>query len=94
MLGCWCTLYDWQLAALRAEVDKLRSKIISQRDASDERVAKLVAETRETNQRSVQERQSFQNERLRLQQLIEAAKKNAEQHSERADVRALPEGHL
>jgi hypothetical protein len=73
--------------ALRAEVDKLRSKIISQRDACDERVAKLVAETRDTNQRSIHERQTFQNDRLRLQQQIDAAKKNAELHSDRADVR-------
>ena len=76
-----------QLLALRQEVEKLRDKVIVQRDACDERVAKAVKEARETNERSLQERTAFQSERLRLNQQIQAEKRVAEKEEERASVR-------
>jgi hypothetical protein len=49
-----------QLADSEATVAKMRDKINSQRDTFDEKVARLMAETRDVNERALRERQSFQ----------------------------------
>ncbi len=52
-----------QVAEAEAAVAKMRDKLNLQRDQFDERVAKLTAETRDTNERALRERQGFQNVR-------------------------------